>query len=294
MADLGRASIVAVGSIVVAGGVAAAAGAALTLGGVPVPLIAFAAVFCLNGIGWVVASAQRSERFYDLIGSASFITVVAIVAVARVVDGRAVVAVSDVAPWIPLVLVSLWAVRLGSFLFARIRETGVDGRFDQMKTSPARFAVPWSLQALWVILTVMPAVVVSSSPSPSGIAVAVGSSVWLVGFVVEVVADRQKDAFRRRRAADASGPAFIDEGLWRLSRHPNYVGEVLLWIGVFLCGVGVYQGAQWAVVTSPVTVFVLLRFVSGVPMLEARADARFGDDPAYQAYKARTPAFLLR
>ena len=259
-----------------------------TLGGVPLALLAVAVAVAENGVAWIIASARRTERFYDLVGAGTFLSLVGLGVAARVVDG-----VTGVVAFLPLVLVAVWAARLGSFLFARVHSAGSDGRFDELKLHPVRFAVPWALQALWVVVTIMPALVLSSSSSASSSLspfFVVGIGLWLVGFAIEVVADRQKDRFR---LAGRQG-GFIDSGLWRWSRHPNYFGEILLWTGLFIAGVDVYQGAQWAVVSSPLLVTLLLTAISGIPMLEARADARFATDANYQAYKARTPVLVPR
>ena len=261
-----------------------------TLWGVPLAFLAVAVAVLENGVAWIIASVRRTERFYDLVGSGTFLSLVGLGIAARVVDGH-----TDVVALLPLVLVAVWAARLGSFLFARVHSAGSDGRFDELKLHPVRFAVPWALQALWVVVTVMPALVLSSSSASSSASslspfFVVGIVLWVVGFAIEVVADRQKDRFR---LAGRQG-GFIDSGLWRWSRHPNYFGEILLWTGLFIAGVDVYQGAQWAVVSSPLLVTLLLTAISGIPMLEARADARFANDANYQAYKARTPVLVPR
>jgi len=189
--------------------------------------------------------------------------------------------------------VILWALRLGSFLFLRIRKDGKDGRFDEIKQSPARFLVAWSLQGMWVFLTALSALIVLTASTPDGLmwTDALGFGMWALGFAVEVVADRQKSAFRAR---PESAGRWIDEGLWSRSRHPNYFGEILLWTGILVVGAGSFEGWQWLGVLSPLFVTLLLTRVSGIPMVEGRADARWGDDPAYQAYKQETPVLWIR
>jgi steroid 5-alpha reductase family enzyme len=255
----------------------------------------FAALcFGVNWLAWIPASALRSERFYDLTGSFTFLSVVGLVlAVATSGTADAASGSSPAARLLPALLVVIWTLRLGSFLVARIRRTGVDGRFDELKTSPVRFFVPWTLQGLWVFLMSLPMIVqgAGAGPRPLSAATFVGLAIWLFGFVVEVVADRQKTRF----AADPQNRGhFITTGLWAWSRHPNYFGEIVLWLGVFVMGAGHYAGPEWVVVVSPVFAFVLLRFVSGVPLLERRADARFGHDAAYVAWRDATPVLLLR
>ncbi|MBM4282241.1 MAG: DUF1295 domain-containing protein [Deltaproteobacteria bacterium] len=249
-----------------------------------------AVCFGLNWLAWIPASALRSERFYDLTGSVTFVTVTALVT-------AAVVRAADVSVTIPRLLPALfvvvWTVRLGSFLVGRIHRAGKDGRFDELKTSPVRFFVPWTLQGLWVFLTSLAMVVqvTLTRPLAGTWAPALGASLWVVGFVIEVVADRQKAAFA---CDERNRGKYLTTGLWAWSRHPNYAGEILLWCGVFLMGVQDYDGGLWIAALSPVFVFVLLRFVSGVPLLEKRADARWGHDPAYVAWRDATPTLWLR
>ena len=116
-----------------------------------------------------------------------------------------------------------------------------------------------------------------------------GAIIWLGGLVLEIVADAQKAAFRRDPSHDGQ---FIQSGVWAWSRHPNYLGEILVWIGVAVVALPVAVGWQWVTLVSPVFVFLLLTRVSGIPLLEKRADARWGDDPDYVAYKARTPVLV--
>jgi steroid 5-alpha reductase family enzyme len=187
-------------------------------------------------------------------------------------------------------MVVVWAVRLGSFLFIRVRRDGSDGRFDAIKVDPVAFLATWTLQALWVSVTAAAALAALTVPEGlGGVWAVVGLVVWGKGFAIEVIADAQK---RRFRANAANAGRFITSGLWSRSRHPNYFGEILLWCGVALMAVPTLSGWRWLVLISPVFVWLLLTRVSGVPLLEARAAARFGDDPAYGAYVARTPVLV--
>ncbi|MCC7074433.1 MAG: DUF1295 domain-containing protein [Deltaproteobacteria bacterium] len=280
MRDLLRAIVVLSVTLVVAAATAWAASAhSATLLGLPAPLVAAAVAFAVNLAGFVPAALLRTERFYDATGTLSFLAVLA-------------VALAAAPSWslprvLPALLVAVWTLRLGSFLVARIRRASKDGRFDEIKGRPARFLVAWALQALWAQLTSLPAVMLVSAREErtlSAIELA-GYALWVVGFVLELVADRQKSAHARK----APG-TFITSGLWRFSRHPNYLGEIALWLGLFIAGAAIYQGplAWIAAALSPVLVFVLLRFVSGIPLLEARADQRWGADPAYRAYRDST------
>ena len=190
------------------------------------------------------------------------------------------------------VFVFVWAARLGSFLFARIREDGSDSRFDQIKPNPLRFFITWSLQGLWVLLTAACALaaITSSARVPLGLLAGIGIALWLAGFVIEVIADRQKRVFRSR----AGSGEYITTGLWSRSRHPNYFGEILLWCGIAVLAFPALHGWQLATLISPVFVYMLLTRVSGVPLLEKKADKKWGGQPEYEAYKANTPVLVPR
>ena len=168
---------------------------------------------------------------------------------------------------ITVVLVSVWAARLGSFLFRRMLRAGKDDRFDALKPSALRFLAVWTVQGLWVSLTLAAALaaVTTSAREPLGLLALLGLATWIVGFGVEAVADWQKSRFR----ADAANRGrYVDSGLWAWSRHPNYFGEIVLWIGMALIAVPVLSGWQWFTLISPLFVALLLTRISGVPMLE--------------------------
>jgi steroid 5-alpha reductase family enzyme len=258
------------------------------LGAIPVFALCVALAFAINWLVWIPASLWRTERFYDLTGSVTFVAVTSLALVAAPgPDGEASV-------WRVMLaaMVVVWAVRLGSFLFIRVRRDGSDGRFDKIKVHPLAFLATWTLQALWVSMTVAAALAAITVADGLGeVWAMLGVIVWLIGFAIEVVADTQK---RRFRADPANAGRFISTGLWSRSRHPNYFGEILLWSGVALMAVPTLSGWRWVVLISPVFVWLLLTRVSGVPLLEARAAARFGDDPAYGAYVKHTPVLVPR
>jgi len=253
--------------------------------GIPLFALAVTLAFLLQWAAFVPAYLLQTERFFDLTGSLTYITVTVLAAgLAPTVDGRSLLV---------LALVVIWAVRLGTFLFRRVHRAGGDRRFDAIKPSLARFLLTWSLQGLWVTLTLAPALVVITTTSrrPLGPVASIGALVWAFGFVFEVVADEQK---RRFRVDAANRGRFISTGLWAHSRHPNYFGEIVLWSGMALIAVPVLHGWQWASLISPVFVAVLLTRVSGVPMLERQADEEWGGREDYEAYKARTPVLIPR
>ncbi|MFK5689073.1 DUF1295 domain-containing protein [Ornithinimicrobium sp. LYQ92] len=262
---------------------AAADGGQRLDGGWPVVVLLVLVAYLLNWAVYLPSFLRRTERFFDLTGSLTFglLTVLALV-LAQDRDARA---------WVLGAMVLLWALRLGSFLFRRILASGSDGRFDELKQSWSRFLLVWSTQALWVVFTAGAALtaITSQERLPLGWLAGVGIGLWVLGFALEATADAQKAAFR---ADPANQGRFISTGVWAWSRHPNYVGEILLWLGVALVALPVLSGWQYLTLLSPVLIYLQLRFASGVPPLERRADARWGGQQDYEAYKRSTPVLL--
>lgn len=252
-------------------------------GGLPLMVLLVLVAYLLNWAVYVPSFLAQSERFFDLTGSLTFqlLTVLALV----LADDR------DARSWILAAMVLLWALRLGAFLFRRILRAGKDGRFDELKKSWSRFLLVWSMQALWVTFTAGAAYAAITSATKQDLVWVgwIGIAVWVVGFAVEAVADQQKSAFK----ADPDNEGdFISSGLWSWSRHPNYVGEILLWLGVAIVAAPALSGWQYALLLSPVLIYAQLRFASGVPALERRADSTWGGQDDYEAYKARTPVLF--
>jgi steroid 5-alpha reductase family enzyme len=275
-------ALLAIPAILLAGVLLTLAGAAggSRAGGVPVFALCALLCFAVNWIVFVPSFLARTEHFFDLTGSLTYVSAVMLaVYLTDSLDARSVLLAA---------LIVIWAGRLGAFLFARVRREGKDGRFDQIKRSLPRFLMVWTLQGLWVLTTAACALaaITAAQGAPLGAIAAAGTLLWLVGFALEVIADRQKSAFR---ADPANAGRFIDRGVWTWSRHPNYAGEILLWTGIAVIAYPALSGWQLVTLISPVFVYLLLTRISGVPMLERRADRRWGDDPDYQAYKARTP-----
>ncbi|MGD8485299.1 MAG: DUF1295 domain-containing protein [Chloroflexota bacterium] len=255
------------------------------VGSIPVFALCVALAFIIQWVVFVPSYQRQTERYFDLTGSLTYISVtVAAVVLSPVRDERSLLL---------LVLVLIWAVRLGTFLFRRIQQAGKDDRFDALKPSPLRFLAVWTIQGLWVSLTLAAALaaITADTREPIGAFALLGLVIWIVGFGIEAVADWQKSRFR---ADPANRGRFIDSGLWAWSRHPNYFGEIVLWVGVAVIAVPVLSGLQWLTLISPLFVALLLTRISGVPMLERKSDERWGGQPDYEAYKSRTPVLIPR
>tara|TARA_B100001769_G_scaffold249430_1_gene221758 strand:- start:2082 stop:2930 length:849 start_codon:yes stop_codon:yes gene_type:complete len=254
--------------------------------------LVFNAVFLAFAIQWIAfipAYIFQTEKFYDLTGSLTYLLVI----------WYSLTLSSDQftnlngANIVIVLLISLWAIRLGSFLFMRIHHDGEDKRFRSIKPSASQFFMTWTLQGLWVSLCSMCALTAISSNI--GIVTNaffyVGLALFILGFAIEVMADMEKSAFK---ANQENKDKFITTGLWARSRHPNYFGEIVLWTGIAVMSFSSLEGLQYLTLISPIFTYLLLVYVSGVRMLEARGDLKWGDDPAYQEYKKRTPVLIIK
>tara|TARA_B110001452_G_scaffold88423_2_gene72410 strand:+ start:15811 stop:16707 length:897 start_codon:yes stop_codon:yes gene_type:complete len=253
--------------------------------------VLYCAVICI-GIQWIVwipASIGKTERFYDLTGGLTYLTVVAFSLWAGSQSE-----LPSLRELIVSLLVVIWSLRLSGFLYLRIHRTGKDGRFDQLKTSPIRFLVPWTLQGLWVFLTMIAVIVINTQADSAPdleIWDGVGLLIWILGFGIEAVADYQKTVFNSESNNQGK---WIESGLWSYSRHPNYLGEILLWTGIAFFGISCFTGLERVAWVSPIFIYILLTKISGIPILDKRALEKWGDDIEYQKYRDNTPALIPR
>lgn len=283
----GRAAVVVGVSVLVAVAVGGPAGlGGVRLGPVPLLWVCVALAFSVQWLAFIPAFKHQTERFFDLTGSATYLAVMAL----SLLAGHGV-ANAGPAQWLVTACVCIWALRLGTFLFKRVHEDGGDGRFDDIKPNAARFFSVWTLQGLWVSLTALSALAVNTSPHTDAapVPLALGAVVWAAGFGTEVVADAQKRAFRRN---PAHAGRWISTGLWARCQHPNYLGEIVAWWGIFIMSTSVVTGGGWLGVVSPLFVYALLTRVSGVPLLQARAFARWGAEPEFRRYRQEVPLLL--
>jgi steroid 5-alpha reductase family enzyme len=280
----GRGALAPIVTVLVAAGIAwAGSQGGASVAGVPVFALAIALAFLVQWLAFIPSYVFKTERYFDLIGSFTYITVMTLtVVISGATDARSVLL---------LILVLIWAGRLGPFLFRRVRRAGKDDRFDEIKGSFLRFFTTWTLQGLWISLTLAAALAVVTSAEPKGLDAfaVIGLVVWILGFAIEAVADWQKSRFR---ADPANTGDFITTGLWAWSRHPNYFGEIVLWTGVAIIALPILSGWRLLTLISPVFVYLLLTRVSGVPLLEKKADAKWGGQEAYEAYKRQTPVLV--
>ena len=239
--------------------------------------------FILHWAVFIPSYLLQTEHYFDLTGALSYISTITLAAYLH--------PLLDLRGLIICVLISIWAVRLGSFLFMRIKRAGQDRRFIESKTRFWQFLYIWTMGGAWVFITMAAglAAITSMTQRPLGIFAIAGVFLWLVGFSIEVVADRQKTKFRQ---LPENADHFITSGLWAYSRHPNYFGEILLWLGITVIALPTLVGWQYVTLISPIFVALLLIKVSGIRLLEADAKDRWGSDPNYQYYVNNTPVLV--
>ena len=254
--------------------------------------LVFRAVFLAFAIQWIAfipAYVFQTEKFYDLTGSLTYLSVIWY----SLTYSSEYFANLNLANLVIVLLITFWAIRLGSFLFMRIHKDGEDKRFRTIKPSASQFFMTWTLQGLWVSLCSMCALTAISSDS--GLIVNpvffAGLVLFIFGFLLEIIADKQKSKFR---AIPENKNKFISSGLWARSRHPNYFGEIVLWTGISVMSFSSLEGLQYLTLISPIFTYVLLVYISGVRMLEARGDIKWGENEDYRNYKENTPVLLLR
>ena len=244
--------------------------------------------FVIQWIAFLPAYIFQTEKFYDLTGSLTYLTVVWY-ALTFSSNHFSDLSISNITI---VLLITFWALRLGSFLFMRIHKDGEDKRFRSIKPSATQFFMTWTLQGLWVSLCSMCALTAISSES--GVVVNalfyIGLALFIYGFSVEIIADKQKSKFR---SIPENRDSFITTGLWAKSRHPNYFGEIVLWTGIACISFSSLKGMQYLTLISPIFTYLLLVYVSGVRMLEARADKKWGNDQIYIKYKDETSKLLI-
>ena len=255
--------------------------------GIPIILLCAIVSFVTH---WMIAAPSlitSSEKYFDFTGMVATLLVVLTAMFALLSSG----AEASIRSVFVASFVSVWTLRLGIFLYKRIVKAGEDIRFRDIKKSLPKFLMTWTLSALWVFLTTVNAItLIALNPlEPIGIFFIMGALLWLLGFGFEVIADRQKKYFSEQPKNEGR---FITQGLWSVSRHPNYFGEIILWAGIAIISLPFLSGWQYVTLVSPVFVFLLLTRISGLPFLEDKAEKKWGEDKDYIEYKKRTPILV--
>ncbi len=240
-------------------------------------------IFAIQVVVFVPSFIFKTEHYYDLTGGITFISTI-IISLFTKYNSNSIDHISLLLG----LMVIIWATRLCLFLFFRVKKSGEDIRFKRIKVSFSWFLMTFMLQGIWVFMCLFPAlIVISSYNSELNNYALVGTAIWLFGFLFELVADYQKSKFNK-----VNKGRFISSGLWSLTRHPNYFGEFMLWLGITIASFGYIDNYKFIILSTPIFVYILLTRVSGVNLLEEIGDKRWGDSKEYKKYKQDTPLFF--
>lgn len=253
------------------------------VGSVPILVMIVGIVFVIQWIMYAHSWFKQTDRFYDLTGGITYVTMTILaLALSQNLDARA---------WILGGIVIIWSARLSSFLFIRVTKSGGDSRFEERLKQPATLFLTWTLQGLWVVFTALASWIgiTSTVRKDFGWIGAIGLILWIIGFAFELIADYQKTQFNNKPENKGK---FISQGIWSISRHPNYFGEIVMWTGALIIVAPTLVGWQWVALISPLFITLLLTKISGIPMLEKKADERWGGQADYEAYKKSTPVLV--
>jgi len=249
----------------------------------------------VNLIFYIPAFSLKSDKFTDITYSLTFIflTSVAILLSQNFSIENIILAV----------MIFVWAFRLGLFLFVRILKMKTDKRFDDVRDNFFRFGYFWLIQAFtaWVLL--IPTFVFFNIGREGGnlsillegieyktiFLMISGFVIWLAGLIIESLSDYQKQTYINNRKKDNLPRHWVDIGLWKYVRHPNYLGEVLIWIGIFIFTLSKFN-ILFSIIglVSPIFIYTLIRFFTGVPQLTENSQKYFGENPDFIEYKKKT------
>ena len=259
----------------------------ISINGYPVLLYCVLISFTIHLIIFIPSAIMKNEKFYDFTGMIAYLSIIIFAIQQKYIQIHSI----DIYSLVLSLLISIWTLRLGIFLFYRVLKVGEDIRFKDVKNNALKFFVWFSISSLWVSLTTMAAmnVVTSKNYNKDLTLLCIGTIIWIIGFLFEIISDYQKIKFKNNAS---NKNKFIDSGLWSISRHPNYFGEIILWIGIYIITLPSTSGLEYLGIISPLFVIILLNKVSGINLLEASADKEWGLSNEYQKYKKITPRLI--
>ena len=241
-------------------------------------------IFLIHLLVFIPSYYYQTEKFFDLTGTVSYVfSVLFIFFKSNIAESI------NLGSLVLSTFIIIWSLRLGTFLFLRIKKAGKDRRFNQIKKSFSWFFMTFSISGMWVTICSICALTgVANGIIFSSITI-IGIVIFLIGFTIEIIADSQKTKFR---AKDGNKDKFISSGLWKYSRHPNYLGEIILWLGISLISLSSLEGFQYVTLISPIFTYLLLVNVSGINLLEKSGDKKWGKLESYKKYKEKTPRLI--
>lgn len=260
----------------------------MSYNGYPILFFCLSASFLVHWIIFIPSFLAKTEKFYDITGTLAYLITLYL---ASVLTSYSSGASLEPRTLIIIGMVSFWALRLGIFLFIRVLKVGEDRRFREAKKSFSKYLVWWTMSALWVFLTTANALtlIINNKKLVNQPIFYLGLLIWFIGILFEIIADEQK---RRFRLNEKNRGKFISSGLWSISRHPNYFGEIILWIGIAIISLPTLSGFQYVTLISPLFIYLLLTRISGVNLLEESSDKKWGDLQEYEQYKRETPVLV--
>ncbi len=245
------------------------------------------AIFFIQWILFIPAYKFQTEKFFDLAGSLTYLIITNYVFIHSCISNE-----MNLGNLFLCLLIVIWAVRLGYFLFSRVLKNGEDKRFKLIKVSPTKFFMTWTLQGMWISICSLCSLTAISSETGVQINYLfyLGFIFFIFGFLIEIIADIQKNKFRSN---PQNKNKFINSGLWYYSRHPNYLGEIILWLGISVMSFSSLDGYQYFTLISPIFTYCLLVYISGVNILEKNGQKKWGHLKDYQEYIKNTPKLLF-
>lgn len=261
-----------------------------------------AAIFtAVNALGWIISLLTGSHLHLDLLGSGAF----ALAGLPSLV-GKSISDIGSSRTQLSGAMMTLWGAKLAGFLFFRALKTGHDGRLDDLLSSASGATSFWFVSLLWGLLCSLPhALGTTSSAAGAPMTTRIGAVLYAIGITFETLADLQKWNFKQLHPKE-----FCNVGVWSLSQHPNWFGNLLLWSGIFLINAPALLehapssgdpssflqriwGAKRLLIALLSPLFLWSLFSgqakgSITPALEL-ANKKYGNDPNYQKYISEVP-----
>ena len=238
-------------------------------------------IFLIHLLIFVPSYYFQTEKFFDLTGTIAYVS-----SVLFIFFKSNTVESINLGSLALSTFIIIWSLRLGTFLFLRIKKEGKDRRFNDIKKSFSWFFMTFSVSGMWVTICSICALTGIANGIIFSSTTIIGIIIFIIGFTIEIIADSQKTKFR---ANDDNKDKFISSGLWKYSRHPNYLGEIILWLGISLISFSSLEGFQYITLISPIFTYLLLVNVSGINFLEKSGKKKWGHLDSYKKYLKETP-----